>query len=105
MIKISISMPSPQETQKPSKPDIEQRIAHAVDCFLCNDNAEKAYDFIEKVNNYIQEKKPGTLTPRDKRILGMIKEIITLHGFKRGTVINSSHMMHAITPEDEPDAY
>lgn len=102
-IKISISMPQSEDIRahKPPKPDIEQRIQHAVDCFLCNENAEQAYAFIEKVNNFIQEKTPGTLTPRDKRILGVIKEVITLHGFKRGTIINSSHMMHAVEPEDE----
>lgn len=90
-ISIDIKIPQPGEQQKP-KPTLLERIEYAVDCFLCNHNAEQAYAFIEKVNNRIQSKDPSTLTKEDKDILKAIKEIITLHGFKRGTIMNSSHM-------------
>lgn len=91
-MKISIDIKLPETTEQPKKPTLIERVDYAVDCFLCNHNTEKAYAFIEKVNNRIQSKGPATLTKEDKEILKRIKEIITLHGFKRGTIMNSSHM-------------
>lgn len=91
-IDIRGELPSAEATKPKPKPSLQERIDYAVDCFLCNHEPEAAYTFIEKVNNKIQSKAPGSLTAADKQILRSIKEIITLHGFKRNTIINSSHM-------------
>lgn len=81
-MKISLLLDVPTPPPRGSDcPSLEERVRHACDCIETQSTSPREWDFIRRLNNWLQtEARKRTLRPRERAVLLSLQPVIEKYG-------------------------